>query len=183
SRRVTSSSAAAARRSSGRTAPTWPARSGTRRASSPPSSTRSGFTKSGSASTRPATTTGRTCSGSSGCSALLARPGRDRAELAVEPVEDRPQTDHQVRRRAGAAEHAGPRGIDEVEALQRVVDHGHQVVVVARAPAGAALDRPANGAPPLLAVAGRAARVGVDDDVTRTRIDLELVEEPVAVLR
>ena len=59
---VATFSAAAAARSSARTAATSPARSTTRRGSSTPSSTRTGSPSRASASTRPATTTGRTCS-------------------------------------------------------------------------------------------------------------------------
>ena len=60
----TTCSAGAAARSSLPTARTSQARSTKRRRSSTPSSTRCGCSSSASASTRPATTTGRTCSGS-----------------------------------------------------------------------------------------------------------------------
>ena len=60
---ATRSSAAAAARSWRRTARTSPGRSTTARASSTPSSTRRGCLRSASASTRPGTTTGPTCSG------------------------------------------------------------------------------------------------------------------------
>ena len=53
-------------RSSAPTGPTSPGRSGTRRGSSSPSSTRNACTRSASASTPPGTTTARTCSASSG---------------------------------------------------------------------------------------------------------------------
>jgi hypothetical protein len=83
----------------------------------------------------------------------------------------------------GAPEHAQPFGVDEVVALERRVDDGHQVLVVDRAPArpelAGAHDRPA----PLLRVARRAARVRVDDGVASAGVDLRLVEEAVAVLR
>ena len=83
-RRNSTCSAAAARRSSRRTAPTSPARSTTRRASSTPTSSPRGSTRSASASTRPATTTGRTCSS---CASPhgAGNPGRrrERPPLAV----------------------------------------------------------------------------------------------------
>ena len=60
--RAATCSAAAAPRSSLRTGATSPGRSTTRRESSTPSSTRTCSCRRGSASTRPATTTGRTCS-------------------------------------------------------------------------------------------------------------------------
>ena len=61
SSRASTSSAAGEARSSPRTAPTSPARSTTRRACSTPSSTRPCCWPSGSGSTRPGITTGRTC--------------------------------------------------------------------------------------------------------------------------
>src|ERR671922_145101 len=82
-----------------------------------------------------------------------------------------------------AAHHADALGIAEVEAAERLVEYGHDVLVVDRAPPGAALDGPANRPPPVFAVAGRAARVRVEDDVACACVDLELVEELVSVLR
>src|SRR5687768_2501233 len=55
----------------------------------------------------------------------------------------------------GSAYHAEALRVAEVEAAKRLVDDGHQVLVVHRAPAGPALDRAADRPTPLLAVAGR----------------------------
>src|SRR5205085_8453654 len=83
-----------------------------------------------------------------------------------------------------AAEDPEPLRVDEIEALDRGLDRPHQILVVDRAPAGSlAVRRAANRAAPVLRVAGRAARVRVDDGVARARIDLELIEEAGRVLR
>jgi len=81
-----------------------------------------------------------------------------------------------------AAEHAEPLRIDEVETPKCLVEDGHHILVVARAPPLAALDRAADRAPPFLAVARRAARVRVEHGVAGAGLNLELVEEPVSIL-
>ena len=83
----------------------------------------------------------------------------------------------------GAAHHAQPLRVAEFEPAKRLVEHGHDVLVVDAPPAGAFGHRAADRAPPLLAVARGPARVRVQHDVAGARIHLELVEEPVPVLR
>ncbi|HEY3207243.1 MAG TPA: hypothetical protein VGJ58_09860 [Gaiellaceae bacterium] len=82
----------------------------------------------------------------------------------------------------GAAEDAETVRIAEVESLQRLVHHRHQILEVDRPPARSLGDRPADRPPPLLAVPGGASWVGVEDDVAGAGEDLELVEEPIPVL-
>ena len=72
--------------------------------------------------------------------------------------------------------HAEALGIEEVEPAERLVEPRHHVGVVPAAPV--ADDR----ARERLAVAPAAARVQVHDGVPRAGVDLELVEEAVAVL-
>src|SRR5690242_18701462 len=85
----------------------------------------------------------------------------------------------------GAAEDTEPVWIDPAETLAGGFDAGHDVRVVRCAPAGAWILR-AVGAPdgpaPLLAVAGAAPRVAVQDAEASGGLQLEIVDETVAVL-
>src|SRR5580658_828857 len=86
----------------------------------------------------------------------------------------------------GAAEDTEPAGIDPAEALAGGLYAGHHVCVVHSAPAGARVLR-ALGAPdrpaPVLAVAGAAPGVAVQDPEAGGGLQLEIVGETVAVLR
>src|SRR5690348_3802729 len=86
----------------------------------------------------------------------------------------------------GAAENAEPAGIDPAEALAGGLHAGHHVGVVRSSPAGARVLR-AFGAPdglaPLLAVAGAAPRVAIQDAKAGGGLQLKIVDEAVAVLR
>ena len=84
-----------------------------------------------------------------------------------------------------AAEHADPVGVGRGVAPQRLVEDGVHVVDVDRAPPSPGrlrVVRAADGLAPGRVAARRAAGVAHHDDVARARLDLGLVEEPVAVL-
>src|SRR5580765_7601935 len=83
----------------------------------------------------------------------------------------------------GAAHHTQPSRVDEVELLHGGRDARHHVLIVDGSPtgpdpAGRAADRPS----PIFRIARRTAWIAVHDRVSGTRVDLELVEEPVPVL-
>src|SRR5215469_13176880 len=86
----------------------------------------------------------------------------------------------------GAAENTEPAGIDPAEPLASGLHAGHHVRVVCSAPAGAWILRtfgtPDGPAPPL-AVAGAAPRVAVQHAKAGGGLQLEIVDEAVAVLR
>src|SRR5262249_8660800 len=86
----------------------------------------------------------------------------------------------------GATEDAQPGRIDPVETLAGGVDAGHHVVEVGATPPGAGIALtlgPPHRPAPLLAVTGTSARVGVEDAEPGGGLELELIHEPVAVLR
>src|SRR5579875_478213 len=86
----------------------------------------------------------------------------------------------------GAAEDAEPVRVDPADPLAGGVHAGHHVLEVDPAPPAARIAvalRPAHRAAPRLAVPGAAPRVAVQDAEPGGRLELEIVAEPVAVLR
>ena len=74
--------------------------------------------------------------------------------------------------------------VDPVEPFACLIHACHDVVVVHPTPPRTRVGlgfRPADGAPPCLAVAGAAARVAVDDPEAGADLELELVEEKPSV--
>ena len=74
------------------------------------------------------------------------------------------------------AHHSEARGVEKVEPAERLVEPGHDIGIVPATPVPH--DRPRKR----LAVAPTAPGIEVHDGVSRARVDLELVEESVAVL-
>src|ERR1700679_3574644 len=85
----------------------------------------------------------------------------------------------------GPAQDAERAGVDPAELLAGGVGAGHHVGEVSPAPARAGIGRPlrpADGPAPLLAVAGAAPRVAVQDAEAGRGLELEVIGEAVPVL-
>src|SRR5262245_42934384 len=113
---------------------------------------------------------------------VVACPFRARR---LEPVgmPDRPRG-HEAA--VGAAEDAEPGRVDPVETFAGRVDAGHHVLEIDAAPSAAGIAvafGPTHRPAPLLAVSGTSAGVAVQDAEAGGGLELELIHEPVAVLR